>query len=123
MTSNPNCSVELAVNIVGNRCKLLILRDLIACSRLTFEEIKERLSPIPNKTIMQSLKELEECGVITKKSYDKDNPQIQIEYRLTIIGLSFIPVMDQFAVWGIEYKKYADSINIDYKNIKLRHKD
>lgn len=123
MITNPNCSVELAVNLIGNRCKLLILRDLISCSRLTFDEIKERLSHISNKAVMQNLKELEQSGIITKKNYDKDNPQIKIEYRLTKIGLSFIPVMDQMAVWGIEYKKYAESINIDYKNLKLRIKD
>lgn len=68
-----------------------------------FSEIQKEISDISPRTLSARLDELEECGVVTKTSYNEIPPRV--EYALTQKGKDLIPVLESMADWGDKYWK------------------
>lgn len=105
-TNLPACPVETTLLIIGDKWKVLILRDLLMKETLRFSELKKSLSPITQKMLTQQLREMETDGLIHREVYPVVPPKV--EYSLTDLGLSLKPVLDTLMTWGLEFKKSFD---------------
>lgn len=101
-TTIPVCPVETTLQLIGNKWKILIMRDLLTGTR-RFGELKKSLNGVSQKVLTQNLSDMEENGLISRKVYAEVPPKV--EYSLTDLGLTMKPILDIMATWGNEYKK------------------
>lgn len=105
MKKLPVCPVETTLSLVGDRWKMLIVRDLLTGTK-RFGELKKSLTGISQKVLTQHLRAMEESGVVTRKVYAEVPPRV--EYSLTDIGRSLKIVHDAMWKWGEEYKRIVN---------------
>jgi DNA-binding HxlR family transcriptional regulator len=98
----PLCPVEATLNVIGDKWKILILRDLIDGTK-RFGELKKSIGSISQKVLTQQLRDMEEDGVVNRKAYAEIPPRV--EYSLTEIGNSLKPILDSMFLWGQQYKE------------------
>lgn len=98
----PACPVETTLQLIGNKWKVLILRDLMEGTK-RFNELMRSVSGITQKVLTSNLRAMEEDGLLLRKVYPEVPPRV--EYSLTETGLSLKPILDSMLVWGTEYKK------------------
>lgn len=98
--------IAAAMEIIGNKWTALILRDLTTGPK-RFSELEKSLSAngrsagISPRTLSQRMDDLEEQGIITKRSYAEVPPRC--EYSLTEKGEDLVPILQQMALWGDKY--------------------
>lgn len=97
----PPCPVETTLLLIGNKWKVLILRDLINGTK-RFGELKNSISSISQKVLTQQLRSMEEDGLLERKVYAEVPPRV--EYTLTELGISLQPILDSMLIWGERYK-------------------
>ena len=97
----PACPVETALMLIGDKWKVLILRDLMDGTR-RFGELKKSIGTVSQKVLTAQLRDMEEKGLLTRKIYAEVPPRV--EYTLTETGYSLKPVLDAMWAWGAEYK-------------------
>ena len=97
-----DCPVATTINLIGNKWKLLIIRDLLASTR-RFGELRKNLEGIRQRVLTQNLRELENDGLIKRKVYAEVPPRV--EYSLNELGRSLLPIISTMANWGNNYKK------------------
>lgn len=98
----PPCPVATTVGMIGNKWKLLILRDLMSGTK-RFGELRRCVSGISQKVLTENLRDLEEDGILIRKIYAEVPPRV--EYSLTGLGDSLKTVIDSMEAWGNSYKK------------------
>src|SRR3990172_8052333 len=86
-----NCPVARALDAIGEKWSLLILRDLFRKGPLRFQELEAGLGGVAPNTLSARLKALESQGVIATKIYEKLPPRY--EYFLTDKGKALGPVL------------------------------
>ncbi|HIV49503.1 MarR family transcription factor RrpB [uncultured Helicobacter sp.] len=101
------CPIETTLNLIGNKWKFLIIRDLLSGTK-RFGELKKSISATKNQTISQAvltqnLRELEETKLLKRKVYAEVPPRV--EYALTPLGESLSGVLESLATWGQHYKQ------------------
>jgi DNA-binding HxlR family transcriptional regulator len=99
---HPGC-VAASLSILGNKWTALIVNNLSEGSA-RFSEIERSLKGISPRTLSQRLDEMEQCGLISKKSYAEVPPRV--EYTLTNKGKDLFPILKSMAEWGDKY--YSD---------------
>ena len=97
-----DCPVAPTITLIGNKWRLLIIRDLLASTR-RFGELRKNLEGISQRVLTQNLRELENDGLIKRKVYAEDPPRV--EYSLNELGRSLLPIISTMADWGNNYKK------------------
>lgn len=97
----PACPVATTVQLIGNKWKLLIIRDLLA-RPWRFNELKRDLDGISQKVLTDSLRSMEEDGIITRTVYPEVPPRV--EYALSELGRSMRPILDAMQQWGLDYQ-------------------
>lgn len=97
----PNCPVETTLMLMGDKWKVLIVRDLLIGTK-RFGELKKSLTGISQKVLTQHLRAMEKNGLISRKVYAEVPPRV--EYSLTELGQSLKKVHDAMLVWGTAYK-------------------
>lgn len=102
----PPCPVATTVGLIGNKWKLLIIRDLLAGTK-RFGELRKSVTGISQKVLTDNLRSLEEDGLLTRKVYAEVPPRV--EYTLSELGCSLKPIMDSMAEWGNHYKQLVAS--------------
>ncbi len=98
----PACPVATTVQLIGSKWKLLILRNLFM-RPWRFNELRKVLEGISQKVLTDSLRAMEEDGIITRTVYAEVPPRV--EYALSPLGESMKPILDAMEQWGTEYKK------------------
>lgn len=98
----PECPVAITVNLIGSKWKLLIIRNLLD-RPYRFNELKKSLEGISQKVLTDSLKSMEEDGLITRTVYPEIPPHV--EYSLSELGETMRPILDAMKEWGTNYKK------------------
>lgn len=98
----PDCPVATTVQLIGSKWKLLILRNLLA-RPWRFNELKRDLEGISQKVLTDSLRSMEEDGIITRTVYPEVPPRV--EYALSELGESMRPIIRSMEEFGIGYKK------------------
>lgn len=97
----PLCPVATTVAIIGNKWKLLIIRNLRERA-WRFNELQRDLEGISQKVLTDSLRSMEADGIVIRTVYPEVPPRV--EYALSPLGESMGPILDSMAQWGNEYK-------------------
>lgn len=97
----PACPVETTLMLIGDKWKVLILRDLLSSTK-RFGELKKSLGSVSQKVLTAQLRDMEESGLVNRKVYAEVPPRV--EYSLTQLGQSLKPILDAMQNWGEEYK-------------------
>ena len=100
-----NNSIELSLDVIGGKWKMPILWLLKDDSK-RYGELKKSLPGVTHKMLTQQLRELESDEIISRKVYPEVPPKV--EYTLTLLGKSVIPVIDLLREWGEEYRSVFD---------------
>lgn len=98
----PECPVATTVQLIGSKWKLLILRNLLQ-RPWRFNELKRSLDGISQKVLTDSLRSMEEDGLITRTVYPEVPPHV--EYALSETGESMRPILMAMQSLGTNYKK------------------
>ncbi|CUH91806.1 winged helix-turn-helix transcriptional regulator [Herbinix luporum] len=109
---NLPCSIAQALNIIGDKWTLLIIRQLML-GYDTYSSIQERLEGIPSNLLSNRLKALEQDGLITAKLYQSHPPRYR--YLLTESGRDLSDVFNSIILWGEK--------NLQKCHKKLTHSD
>lgn len=92
------CAIAGALDILGDRWSLLIVRDLYFGGGLRFGDLAAADEAIPTNTLADRLRRLTDAGVIDRERYQSHPPRYS--YRLTTKGRALAPVLDALATWG-----------------------
>lgn len=97
----PECPVATTVQLIGSKWKLLIIRNL-QMRPWRFNELKKDLEGISQKVLTDSLRSMEEDGIIVRTVYPEVPPRV--EYSLSELRHSMKPILDTMSKWGTDYK-------------------
>ena len=98
----PSCPVATTVQLIGNKWKLLILRNLLANTQ-RFNEIHKTIPGISQKVLTENLRSMEEDGIITRTVYAEVPPRV--EYSLSDLGKTMRPIIKAMEIWGTGYQE------------------
>jgi len=93
------CLVARALERVGDRWSLLVIRDLLTGAK-RFTDLMDRLGGITPKTLSQRLRELQDTGIVAA---DREPGRREVWYRLTPAGADLGPVIDGLSWWGLRH--------------------
>ena len=97
----PACPVETTLTLIGDKWKVLILRDLLLGTK-RFGELRKSIGTVSQKVLTTQLRQMEQSGLVIRTVYAEVPPRV--EYTLTELGYSLKPVLDAMVTWGTEYK-------------------
>ena len=97
----PECPVEMTLQLIGDKWKVLIIRDLLSGTK-RFNELMRSVTGITQKVLTSHLRSMEAAGLLTRKVYPEVPPRV--EYTLTETVLSLKPILDSMVDWGTQYK-------------------
>jgi DNA-binding HxlR family transcriptional regulator len=92
------CPVARALDVIGEKWSLLILRDLFRKGPLRFQALEAGLPGVAPNTLSARLKTLEAQGVVATRLYEHHPPRY--EYFLTDKGMALGPVLKALRTWG-----------------------
>ena len=92
------CCASLTMGVIGGKWKTVILYHLIE-SKLRYSELRKKMPTVTERTLSLQLKSLEEDGIIERKVYTS-KPPLKVEYSLTALGKTLIPLLKSIAAWG-----------------------
>ena len=98
----PACPVETTLTLIGNKWKVLILRDLLSGTK-RFSELKRSLNGVSEKVLTTQLRAMEADGLVHREVFAEVPPRV--EYSLTELGRSLKPILDAMVEWGTAYKE------------------
>lgn len=101
-TNLPPCPVETTLMLIGDKWKVLILRDLRSGTK-RFGELKKSVTGISQKVLTSNLRDMEQNGLVTREVFPEVPPRV--EYSLTDLGFSMCPILDAMEKWGAEFKE------------------
>jgi DNA-binding HxlR family transcriptional regulator len=102
MKELPPCPVETTLMMIGDKWKVLIIRELLPGTK-RFNEIHHSIDGVSQKVLTQKLREMESDSLLERKVYAEVPPKV--EYSLTELGKSLGPVLDYLKEWGEMYKR------------------
>ena len=100
-----NCPVEITLQLIGNKWKVLIIRDLLTGTK-RFSELMHSVTGITQKVLTSNLRSMEKDGLLIRTVYPQVPPKV--EYSLTSMGKSLQPILDSMVSWGNNYKENSN---------------
>lgn len=97
------CPVKNALEIIGGKWKLRILRQLLSQEAVRFNELKRAILGITNTMLSNSLHELCNDELITRNQYNE--MPLRVEYSLTDRGKSLLPLFYELTIWWKKFEK------------------
>lgn len=97
----PACPVETTLMLIGDKWKVLILRDLMPGTK-RFGELKKSIGHVSQKVLTAQLRDMEASGLVHRQVYAEVPPRV--EYSLTDLGKSLKPILDAMWNWGQNYQ-------------------
>ena len=97
----PACPVETTLMLIGDKWKVLILRDLMPGTK-RFGELKKSIGSVSQKVLTAQLREMERSGLLTRTVYPEVPPRV--EYSLSELGNSMRPIISAMEQWGLGYQ-------------------
>ncbi|WP_020535360.1 winged helix-turn-helix transcriptional regulator [Lewinella cohaerens] len=92
------CCASLTMGVIGGKWKTVILFHLMN-KTLRYNELRKEMPTVTERTLSLQLKKLEEDGIIKRKVYTS-KPPLKVEYSLTELGETLIPLLKAIANWG-----------------------
>ena len=108
MKAITDCPVETTLDLIGGKYKALILWHLSE-KKLRFSELRKLVSNATAKMLTQQLRELEANMLIHREVFPVIPPKV--EYSLTELGKSLLPVLAAMRDWGAQYLRSKDLIS------------
>lgn len=96
------CPVEYTASLIGNKWKIIILRELLSGTK-RYNELTRNVVGISPKVLTENLRELEADGIISRKIYPVVPPKV--EYSLTEKGEDLKNVVESMRQFGLKYKE------------------
>ena len=106
-TYDMRCPIARALEIIGERWTILLLRDLVRFGPRKFHDFEQSLAGIGPNTLSARLKRLEDAGIIERRFYEQHPPRA--EYVLTEKGKELRPVLKTLFDWGQRHTRYRGS--------------
>ncbi len=103
----PACPVEITMGLIGEKWKVLIIRDLLTGTK-RFGELRKSVTGITQKVLTNNLRQMEASGLVKRKVYPEVPPRV--EYSLTETGLSLKPILDSMVTWGNAYRDKSSQV-------------
>ena len=100
----PACPVETTLMLIGDKWKVLILRDLMPGAK-RFGELRKSIGTVSQKVLTAQLRDMEASGLISRKVYPQVPPRV--EYSLTDLGKSLKPILEAMQDCGRYYQQQA----------------
>lgn len=97
-----DCPVEYTATLIGNKWKIIILRDLLKGTK-RYSELTKSVVGISAKVLTENLRDLEDCGIVKRTVYPVVPPKV--EYSLTEKGKDLENVINAMKSFGMKYKK------------------
>ena len=97
----PACPVETTLTLIGDKWKVLILRDLLPGTK-RFGELKKSIGHVSQKVLTAQLRDMEQSRLVHREVFAEVPPRV--EYSLTYLGRSLKPILDALWAWGEGYK-------------------
>ena len=112
------CPISSALDIIGDKWTLLIIRDMLFDHKKTFKDFSTSVESIASNILASRLKLLEEAGIIRKDKLD-GNLKSNI-YSLTDKGLDLLPVIAELTLWSDAHVRELNPnmTKVDYQYIK-----
>lgn len=107
----PICPVATTVQLIGNKWKLLIIRNLRMEDKQRFNQLLKTIPGISQKVLTENLRAMEADGLITRTVYPEVPPHV--EYALSDLGNSMRPIMDAMEIWGRNYQELVRSASAE----------
>ena len=104
VTPLPACPVETTLTLIGDKWKVLILRDLLPGTK-RFGELKKSIGSVSQKVLTAQLRDMEAKGLVHREVYAEVPPRV--EYSLTDLGKSLRPILEALQAWGEGYQAQA----------------
>jgi len=104
LESNEECPVKCVLELIGGKWKMRILYTILGREVCRFNELKRHISGITNTMLSNSLHELENDKLIKRIQYNE--MPVRVEYTLTDLGKSFLPLFNGIASWWNNYRSY-----------------
>ena len=98
----PECPVATTVQLIGNKWKLLIIRNLVYSGDQRFTDFIKSIPAISKKVLTDNLRALEDDGLIVREVFAEVPPRVV--YSLSPLGKSLKPILDAMQEWGTDYK-------------------
>ena len=98
----PACPVEITMRLIGDKWKILIIRDLLTGTK-RFGELRKSLNGISQKVLTNNLRDMEKSGLVHREVFAEVPPRV--EYSITDTGWSLNPVLDSMVKWGNSYRE------------------
>lgn len=92
------CCASLTMGVIGGKWKTVILYHLMD-KTLRYSELRKAMPTVTERTLSLQLKKLETDGIVKRTVYYK-KPPLKVEYSLTPLGLSLLPVIKAIVDWG-----------------------
>ncbi len=97
----PACPVETTLSLIGDKWKVLILRELLGGTK-RFGELQRGIGRVSQKVLTSQLRAMEADGLVHREVFAEVPPRV--EYSLTPLGQSLAPVIDALKAWGEGFK-------------------
>jgi len=101
-----NCPLTFALNLIGGKWRLPVIWALSKNGTMRYNELKKAIDGITNMMLTQTLKELEQYGILYREQFMEVPPRV--EYSLTRDGENLIPALKALASWGKQMKENAE---------------
>ena len=93
----PACPVETTLTLIGDKWKVLILRDLMPGTK-RFGELKKSIGNVSQKVLTANLRQMERDGLVHREVFPEVPPRV--EYSLTETGRTLQPIIEAMKDWG-----------------------
>ena len=100
-TFRSQCPISLALDVIGDRWSLLIVRDLMFASKRHYRELLRSDEGISSNILAERLARLVDVGVLSRT--DDPNHKQKAIYSLTSMGIDLLPIVAQLGIWGRKY--------------------
>lgn len=100
-----DCPISSALDIVGDKWSLLIIRDIVFTGKHTYNEFLKSEEKIATNILADRLMLLEEAGILTKEEHP--DSKAKYFYRLAPKGIDLLPVLVEMILWSDKYLKIS----------------
>ena len=110
------CGVSSALDIIGDKWSLLIIRDILFNDKHTYSDFLNSEEKIATNILADRLSFLEGAGVISKEEHPEN--KVKINYKITSKGLDLMPVLFEMLLWSDRYLETSERAKIAAHAIK-----
>jgi len=117
------CPISSALDIIGDKWTLLIIRDMLFDHKTTFKDFSSSVESIATNILSSRLKLLEETGIVRKNK--KEGNQKSNIYTLTEKGLGLLPIIAEITLWSDENVRELNPTMVkeDYQYVRTNKQE